>query len=79
MLKIKITAKISAIAARIGSVCGPAGALIAWIGSMIGVGILVSPFVSALWDCVMQGKKGIEIKGKKSRWGFYYGFSVSAK
>ena len=74
-----ISAKVAMLTAKIGSICGPAGALIAWAAGFVGAWYFVGPFVSALWDCVMKGKKGIEVKLKKSRWRFYYGFTVYAK
>ena len=79
ILKAKLSAKVAKLTARIGSVCGPAGRLVAWVAGFIGAWYFLGLFVSALWDCVMQGKKGIEVKLKKSRWEFYYGFTVDAK
>ena len=79
ILKAKLSAKVAKLTARIGSVCGPAGRLVAWVAGFIGAWYFLGLFVPALWDCVMQGKKGIEVKFKKSRRGFYYGFTVDEK
>lgn len=79
ILKAKLSAKVARLTAKIGSICGPAGRLVGWAVGFIGAWYFLGPFVSALWDCVMQGKKGIQVELKKSRWGFYYGFTVYAK
>lgn len=52
--------------------------IISAIGFLIGVPIM-SQIATALWDCVMQGKKGIEIYIKKTRWGFPYAIGVDAR
>lgn len=48
------------------------------IGALVGLPFMRS-LATALWDCVMQGKKGIEIYIKKSWWGMPYGIGVEAR
>lgn len=57
ILKAKLSAKVARLTAKIGSICGPAGRLVGWAVGFIGAWYFLGPFVSALWDCVMQGKK----------------------
>ncbi|MCM1351023.1 MAG: hypothetical protein NC182_07475 [Prevotella sp.] len=48
------------------------------IGALVGFPFM-GPLATALWDCVMQGKKGIEIYIKKSWWKMPYGIGVEAR
>lgn len=70
ILKAKLSAKVARLTAKIGSICGPAGRLVGWAVGLIGAWHFLGPFVSALWDCVMQGKKGIQVDLKKVDGGF---------
>ena len=40
---------------------------------------IVANFASAVFECLMEGKNGIEIYLKKSKWGFLYKINKEAK
>lgn len=55
-----------------------AKAIFGFIGAVVGVGFM-KDFAVALFDCVVQGKEGIEIYIKKTWFGIPYGVGVDAK
>ena len=69
----KFIAKLTALMPTI-----PVKAIVSAIGFLIGLPIMAQ-IAEALWDCVMQGKGGIEIYLKKSRWGIPYAIGVEAR
>ena len=78
-LKAFITAKFLLLIAKLGAFWGPVVQLV-----MVGVAAIVGiPTINALgvaiWDCVVQGKKGIEIGVKRTWSGTPYGFDIYAK
>ena len=78
-LKAFVVAKMALLGAKIGSPFGPVviGALSLLLG-LLGLH-LGSAFVTAIWDCVMQGKKGIEFTFKRTKNGTPYAIHIYAR
>ena len=79
-LKVLIVAKWALLMAKLGAFWGPAVQMaITIVGTIVCIPT-VKDIVEALWDCVFQGKKGIVVTIKRTRWlGIPYGFDVYAK
>lgn len=78
-LKAYFVAKMAALGLRLGKFWGPAVCGIITVAFGL-TGLAVGgPIAQALWDCVMQGKKGIEFTVKKNKWGYPYRLDIYAK
>ena len=77
-IKDKINWKIYLIAAKLGAFWGPVvqGAIVL-IGALLGVPTILG-FAEALWNCVMQRKKGVEFTFKKTWFGMPYSLDYCA-
>ena len=64
--------------AKLGAFWGPVvqGAIVL-IGALLGVPTILD-FAEALWDCVMQRKKGLEFTFKKTWFGMPYSLDFCA-
>ncbi len=78
-LKALIVAKLAVLGAKLGAFWGPVAALVL-SAVFAGAGLKIGgDFAEALYDCVMQGKKGIEVTVKYSKWGWPYSLDIYAK
>jgi RHS repeat-associated protein len=77
-LKTILVAKYELILAKLGAFWGPVvqGVLIL-VGTLLGVPSILD-FAAALWDCVMQQKKGLEFTFKKTWFGMPYALDFYA-
>lgn len=78
-LKSYIVAKMALLGLRLGKfwgpvVCGIITGLFAASGLLVG-----GQIAQALWDCVWQGKRGIEFTFKRNRWGYPYAPNIYAR
>ena len=62
----------------IASIPSTAAKIISFIIGLLGLK-LIEPIASAIFECIMEGKKGIEIYFKRSKWGWFYKLTVEAK
>ena len=78
-LKAFVTAKMALLGAKIGSPFGPV--VVGTLSFLMGLlGLTVgSSFAKAVWDCVMQGKKGIEFTFKRTKKGIPYSIYIYAR
>lgn len=78
-LLIGIYAKLLA---RLVAFCGALGPIFQAVAFLLGAAVGISfiqSFVSALWDCVFQRKRGIEFGLKRTWFGVPYGFNIYAR
>jgi hypothetical protein len=81
-LKVWLCGIYARVLARLTVFCAPLGpifqVLIFTLGAAIGLSI-ISQFVTALWDCVLQRKSGIEFGLKYTWFGVPYSFNIYAR
>ena len=78
-LKTILVASYVKLLAKFGAFFGPAiNAIIIIVGAVAGVPTILS-VASALWDCIMQRKNGIEFGVKRNWRGIPYGFNIYAR
>jgi RHS repeat-associated protein len=71
-LKAILVAKYTLLLAKLGAFWGPVvQVILVFVGAALGVPSIID-FAVALWDCVMQGKKGLEFTFKKTWFGMPY-------
>ena len=77
-LKTILVAKYSLLLAKLGAFWGPiVQGVIILVGALLGIPSILD-FASALWDCVMQRKKGLEFTFKKTWFGMPYSLDFYA-
>ena len=71
-LKAILVAKYTLLLAKLGAFWGPVvQGILVCVGAALGIPSIID-FAVALWDCVMQGKKGLEFTFKKTWFGMPY-------
>ena len=78
-LKTYIVAKMALLGLRLGKFWGPVVcAVITGLFAVSGL-YIGGQIAQAIWDCIWQGKRGIEFTVKRNRWGHPYAINIYAR